>query len=180
VKRKPLLAVWRDALGDDPTLTSTGKLVGYALSTWMNGRGVCYPSRATIASRCSLSDRAVDKALTQLETRGYVEIERSKGGNPRTGTNVYTATLPEGANEVRRSEWGGANLRTPRGEPDDVSSERRSPESVESVRKRRGAAQDSAPGVEDECQACHKRRVVLPPDFRLCADCSPDEVTAVA
>jgi hypothetical protein len=136
--RKPLVAVWRDAVCDSG-LDRTAKLVALSLSTFMNGSGAAYPSRATIGRRASLSDRGVDGALDRLEAAGFLAIERSRG---RT-SHRYGATLPVTANAVRRSEWATANevpgsedatanLGTLNSEPDAPNSERRSPESVES------------------------------------------------
>lgn len=68
--------------------------------------------------------------MRRLEAGGLLAVQHRKGGNPKTGTNFYCATLPEGANELRRSKWGGAKLTTARGGPHDVRGERRSPESA--------------------------------------------------
>ena len=115
MSRRSIPIIWRDAIGDSD-LDSTAKLVAYALSTWMNGQGSCRPGREAIARRTSLTVRAVELATRRLEDRGCVEVERTAGGNHFTTMNRYVALLPPGANEVRRSEWRGANLTTARGD----------------------------------------------------------------
>lgn len=71
--------VWRNAICDDRTLTSSQKLVALVLSRWMSRTGFTYPSKTTIAESASLSVRTVDAAVDQLEQAGYLRIERSKG-----------------------------------------------------------------------------------------------------
>lgn len=180
--RKSLLAVWRDTLRDSE-LSSTVKLVGHTLSTWMNGRGTCWPSRSTIAKGASLSDRSVDAALDKLSSEQFLEIKKSQGGN-QEHTNLYTATLPAGANEVRRSEWERANLTTPRGETDDSKGRTSfAQKRVESERKARtdAAAPDGASSVlcpEDDCPDCGKRVELVGPDFIYCRSCAVTRATA--
>jgi hypothetical protein len=94
------VAVWRDALRESEQ-RNTPKLVGLVLSTYMNGNGHAYPSRGTLAHGASLSVKAVDTALRELEQGGFLEIARTRGRR----THTYTTILPTTANEVRRSEW---------------------------------------------------------------------------
>jgi hypothetical protein len=53
--RKGLVAVWRDAVRDSD-LDRTAKLVAFMLSTWIAGRGLAYPSKATLAKGASLGE----------------------------------------------------------------------------------------------------------------------------
>ena len=53
-------------------LPSTQKMVLLALADNCNDQGECYPSIQTVAKKCSLSERAVQKALVVLEVLGYV------------------------------------------------------------------------------------------------------------
>ena len=53
-------------------LPSTQKMVLLALADNCNDQGECYPSIQTIAKKCSLSERGVQKALVVLEGLGYV------------------------------------------------------------------------------------------------------------
>jgi hypothetical protein len=59
----------------DSNLPALVKAVAFVVSTYSDGRGQCFPSRATLASGASMSDRTVDKALDLLE--GYRSIRRS-------------------------------------------------------------------------------------------------------
>jgi hypothetical protein len=129
MSRRSIPVVWRDAIGDSD-LDSTAKLVAYQLTRWMNGRGVCFPSREEIAAKASLSVRAVELAISRLEADGWLQIERSRGRR----SHRYCAALPPTANEIRRSEWPTANERPSNGERRSSNGERRSPEDV--VRRR--------------------------------------------
>lgn len=174
MRRKPLVSVWRDAVRDSP-LRSTPKLVGLVLSTYLDGRGMAWPSRNTLAAGAGLSDRAVDSAITTLKREGFLQVEHSKGRRP----NVYQATLPATANELRRSEWATANLATSNSEPRDTNSERRSPESFESAGKPGAAASTGAAPVE-ECFGCGSIRELLGADFHYCVACSAAAPAEVA
>jgi hypothetical protein len=165
VRRKGLSAVWRDAIRDSD-LRATSKLVAHTLSTYANGRGGAYPARQTLALGSSLSVKAVDTAIRDLETSGFLEVDRSRGRR----TNTYCLTLPSTANEVRRSEWSTANVTTANGEPHGPNGERGTPKSSESLRKPGGGAQKGTlPTVLDECAGCGKRRRL--PDDIHCSDC---------
>jgi hypothetical protein len=174
VTRKGLSAVWRDAIRDSD-LRATSKLVAYTLSTYANGRGGAYPARQTLARGSSLTVKAVDTAIRDLETGGFLEVARSRGRR----TNTYCLTLPATANEVRRSEWSTANVTTANGERRSPNGERGTPKSSESVRKPVGGAQEGAPTMAlDECAGCGKRRPL--PDDIHCADCLADREAAAS
>lgn len=102
-----------------------------------------------------LSDRAVDGAVRRLEDGGLLAVQRRDGGNPKTGINFYCATLPEGANGLRRSEWPAANLTTARSEPHDVRGEGRSPESA----SKRVESPDANADAPDGASSAPKRAV---------------------
>jgi hypothetical protein len=182
---KPRPAVWRDAVRDSE-LGSTTKLVGFVLSTYLNGSGLARhpgPGRQTLARGCSLTDRAVDEHLRLLEAAGYLQVEWSKGGRSRT--HGFTAVLPETANEVRRSEWGkGRTSRPERANVATRNGERRSPESGFKAKEKTGglaaaaANGRAAPLIDDDCMDCGERRPVAEyPDGRvLCEQCAPRPV----
>lgn len=178
--RKPRVGIWRDAIRESD-LGATPKLVAFVVSTFVNGRGGAYPSRATLAAGASLSVKAVDNALRRLERDGFLEISRTRG---RT-SNSYAIILPSTANEVRRSEWVTAN-EVPRsgaangepdgsnGESDALNGERGSPKSVESAESgRRSRLRGARPRlVEDDCMACFCRRTLYEFNGRLlCETC---------
>ena len=130
-RRRSVVASWRDAVRDSE-LSSTAKTVAWCLATYLNGEGTAFPSRHTLARGCSLSDRTVDAALVRLEAAGFLDVRRTAGGNPRTGTNTYAVRLPA-AKELRGSNTSAAKLTTPSSETDALSSEGASPESAESA-----------------------------------------------
>src|SRR2546423_12170186 len=88
----------------DSSASRTAKLVAYTLSTYMDRRGVAWPSQALLASGCSLSVRAVQSATLRLEEAGLLKVQRSKG----RGSHRYTALVPT-ANAVPRFDAGTAN-----------------------------------------------------------------------
>lgn len=73
-------ARFRNAIRDSE-LDPTARLVAFTISTYMDSRGLAFPSKATIAAGAGLGKgrRAVDAAVDRLEAAGLVEISRSKG-----------------------------------------------------------------------------------------------------
>jgi hypothetical protein len=177
VSRKPLVAVWRDAVRES-TLPTTAKTVAWCLSTYMNGQCLAWPSVDTLAAGSSLSDRATSKALRVLESAGFLQVDWSEGGRSRT--HRFVACLPETANEVRLSEWETAKRTTRKGEPDALNPERRSPESVESAESgalARGARPEGSPAqraVMVDCFTCGESKPGGEDDV-VCFDCQAAE-----
>ena len=89
----PFVAHWRNAVRDSD-LDQTAKLVAYTLSTFMNGHGVCWPARPTLAEACRCSVLTVDRAVVRVERAGLLAVERTKGGRGRS--NRYVAILGNG------------------------------------------------------------------------------------
>lgn len=140
--RKSLPAVWRDAVRDSE-LGPTPKLVAHTLATYMNGRGIAWPSRALLAEGASLGSglRSVDAAVRTLEADGFLVVERSRGRS----SHHYCATLPATAHEMRRSEWATAQQTTSNRASGASNGAPRAPESVESAEsgaRSRGASPD--------------------------------------
>src|SRR5215218_9293065 len=154
--RKSLVAIWRDAVRDDDQLNSTARLVAFVLSTYVNGSGLAYPSRGTLAAGAGLSTglRAVDRALSSLELAGFLAIERSRGRS----SHRYTLTLPATAHEVRRSEWSTAHEATRNRAPGTSNRARGAPESGESAESgapTRGRLEGAAlRAIDEECEKC--------------------------
>jgi hypothetical protein len=70
---------WRHELLAAP-IDATAKLVGLALSAYMDGAGRAQVSRSTIARGCSLADvSTVKRAVHRLEVAGYLGIDRGGG-----------------------------------------------------------------------------------------------------
>ena len=87
-------------------MSKAARLVGHTLETHMDGAGCCWPAVPTIAREGALSARTVGFALKELEQRGFLYVDWSKGGNG--GTHRFQATLPPTANPLRSSEWNKA------------------------------------------------------------------------
>jgi Helix-turn-helix domain len=102
----PFVAKWRNAVRDSG-MSSTTKLVGLVLSTYMSADGRCWPSKQTIADGCGLgSRRSVDRAVDNLERAGLLAISRSKGHS----SNGYQAVLT--AHEERGCDVSTAQVTT--------------------------------------------------------------------
>lgn len=158
---KSVPAVWRDAIRDDLELDRTAALVGFVLSTYMDGGGLCWPRVETIAAGAKLSRgrRAVQHALKRLEERGYLAVDWSQGKS----SHRFSATLPTTAHRVRSSEWSTAHaVRTNRA-LDDTNRARRAHEDVEDVES--GAADGAsrfrgAPAACEECEQVGGRHLL--------------------
>jgi len=174
-RAKSQSGIWRDAIRDS-TLDRTAKAVAWCLSTYMDRRGHARPSRTTIATGCSLSDRAVDKALISLEEAGFLAVARTKGGNSRV--NAYAALMPPTANRVRTTEWLNGERDDTNGERHAPNGERRSHESFESDESSGRRLNGAAP--LDDCMRCSERRRLESYRGRLvCRDCVLEETGAL-
>jgi hypothetical protein len=90
---------WRNAVRDSD-LDSMAKLAGHTLSTFMDSRGRAFPGLTTLAAGASVDVRTLKRAIGRLELRGFLNVQRTKGGRLARGksaTNRYFATLPTGA-----------------------------------------------------------------------------------
>lgn len=101
--KRSLPATWRNTLRDSRKIDKTAKLVGFVLSTYLNGQGEAFPSQDTIAAGASLTDRAVYSATRRLEAAGFLIVSWSRGRRSHT----YIATVPATANPVRGSTANG-------------------------------------------------------------------------
>jgi Helix-turn-helix domain len=163
--KRYLVAVWCDAICDASSpplrgerrpgqLGRTAKLTALVLATFMNVRGYAYPGRETLARKASLSDRAVDAAIVELEDEGFLSVEpprrpiatkrgvvlRRSGG--KQATNRYQAQLPLTANALRTSEWARCERHALKSEAHALNSERASHEGSEGAE---GGALGAAP-----------------------------------
>jgi len=82
---KRMTAIW-----DKPPVGGSALLVLLALADNANDEGVCWPSIATLAHKCVLSERQVQRMLRSLETRGLVRTEERKDEKGEHHSNVYT------------------------------------------------------------------------------------------
>lgn len=76
------------------------KVVLISLADCANPEGECYPAIGSIADRCCLSERSVQRAIQRLIELGLLRAELKAS---RRGTNFYTLT-PDDAPEVPRVE----------------------------------------------------------------------------
>jgi hypothetical protein len=175
--------VWRDELRDWP-LDRTAKLVGFVLSTYMNGSGETFVSKKLLAEGASLGQgkRAVDGAIDRLEAAGFVYVRRSKG---RVSFR-YHATLPNGA---AAAALNGGQRRTGRAvnvAPDAVQRRTNGRATSHALRPNAfKALKASAPNAvaasaahqpEDDCMRCGERRPLFESRGRLwCSSCVLEE-----
>jgi len=75
---KIMTAVW-----DREDLSSTQKLVLLALADWANDEGLCWPSINRLATKASLTSRAVQKTIRSLEKVGFIRREEVLGKGNR-------------------------------------------------------------------------------------------------
>ena len=62
-----------------------------SLADFANSAGTCFPSIGTLARESGWSERAVKRALRELEAGGWVRTKEGKQkGTVRQGSNVYT------------------------------------------------------------------------------------------
>lgn len=73
---------WMVAIGES-NLPPTTRLVGWALATWMDLDGRCFPKRTEIARRAGVSLKIVKRCLKELWSADYLYWTTGKGpGNP--------------------------------------------------------------------------------------------------
>lgn len=80
-------------------LNHVAKLVLLRLADAANSEGICWPKRETLAADCCASQRAVNEAISGLQTLGHItEREISKRGfkeAPRFEYHVHPLSTPE-------------------------------------------------------------------------------------
>jgi Helix-turn-helix domain len=172
--RKSLPAVWRDAIRESE-LDPTARHVAHVLSTWMNGRGVCWPGRETIAEGTGYSVRTVERAVARLERDDWLRVERGVGQR----SNRYFALLPVVASESRHQEWPIPTNAVCSGDSDDRSGD------TGAARKRLkresgGSTASALSGASAEplgdCEVCGETRALVDPDAHYCAECFAQRV----
>lgn len=94
------------------SLTSTQKLVLLSLCDNANDNGECFPSISMLMQKCSLSDRAIQKAMTELATLGFLRRDIRSGR-----ATIYHISYP-------RTTFTPNDVHPERGSP---TPERRSP-----------------------------------------------------
>lgn len=157
---------WTHAIRDDPDLSSTAKLVAYALATYMDRDGLCWPSVAKLARATSLSRRTVQIAHRELEAFGYLDPGDKKGGARRP--NEYRALLPteeERAHLVHRFQAGKRERKLRKGARDVAKRAQqttkkgapRAPELVKNSTENPYVGEDSAVATSSPTRARSRR-----------------------
>lgn len=70
-------------------LSTTQKMVLLALAKHADSKGHCWPSQQTLMRLSSLSRRAVQKALDDLDEMGVIEVRRRCDDSGRRTSNLY-------------------------------------------------------------------------------------------
>ncbi len=75
----------------DRELTAAAKLLYLVLSSMAGRDGYCWPSNETLAAEMDLSKRRVRELLSQLQERGYIQVEvrRAEGTNEVEARFIY-------------------------------------------------------------------------------------------
>lgn len=85
-----LNAVWK------ASLPPMAKLVLVALADFANESGECFPSVGMMVERCGMSDRGIQKQISELERSGYLRREFRNGRS-----TLYTITPEHGSPHPR-------------------------------------------------------------------------------
>jgi hypothetical protein len=85
---------WRIAVRDS-SLDASAKLVAFTIDTYMDRRGIAWPSRQSLAAGTSLGVRTIDRALVRLEQAELIVVARGRGRR----SNLYCANHPNGATD---------------------------------------------------------------------------------
>lgn len=89
------------------------KLVLIKLADNASDSGECWPAVSTIAEHCEISERSVQNHIKQLVIDGFVRVEKRRGENGVSKSNIYHLQLKwEGANPApykKPSKTEGAN-----------------------------------------------------------------------
>jgi DNA-binding transcriptional ArsR family regulator len=170
---------WERAVRNSP-LFRTAKLLAFGLGTYMDGDGLAFPSRRTLAEACSISDRAVDHALSELEQEGFLHVERDRRGG-RSRVNRYLARVPETASPVLQAEFESAKRRRLNGPGRENGKQQTAnggPQTAKGLRPKlsnshNGGAAAAAPETLDHCVGCDSEHLlsVLDQGNSFCPEC---------
>ena len=90
----------------DICLPDSEKLALLALADCANDEGLCWPSMATLARKCSKSDRTVQKAIQSLCEKGHLSRDERPGKgvlyqiHPRSDCTPEKASPPKGTTQT--------------------------------------------------------------------------------
>lgn len=75
------------------SLSPTPKLLLMALADIADDSGLCWPSHTTLATKCSLTDRTVRRALVLLQRRSLILVERRFKADGSRTSNRYRLAI---------------------------------------------------------------------------------------
>ena len=70
-------------------LAPTKKMILVALADHCDDEGKCWPGIKNIAKKASVSKRTLQRALTELESEGFLRIEERRRENNSQQSNMY-------------------------------------------------------------------------------------------
>lgn len=77
----------------------TNRLVMLALADHCGDDGLCFPGILKIAEKCRVSERSVQRAISELEALGELSVKRGQGMKTESGwTNLFKLSVPRGDN----------------------------------------------------------------------------------
>jgi hypothetical protein len=100
----------------DAPISATTVRLYCVLQRYANSHGVCFPSRSTLARRCQVSIKTVDRCVDELEGIGALTVEKKRADKGDWANNVYTVitsdprrvatktTLPSDKNDATGSD----------------------------------------------------------------------------
>ena len=101
---------WMNQVWQMPTLKGSRRLLLLALADNANDAGVCWPSVATLAKKCNVSERTIHKFLAEMEPVYLVRSSRSGR------STVYQLLTPPDESNPSTPEQGGRGEQVGRGE----------------------------------------------------------------
>lgn len=97
------------ALVRDPNLSSTGKLAALALGCHTRPTFDATASRGVLAGTVSVSVPTIRRGLKELETHGWITVQRVKLSNRDNAVNVYRWNFNQAQLAVERMRKGRAS-----------------------------------------------------------------------
>ncbi len=102
----------------DDNLSPTTLMVLLTLSTYADDNGWCFPKVKTLAGRMECSDRTIQRSLTDLEKRGYLERHEQELEDGRQTSNLYRIVYDRPKAQAAET---AENKTDPRGGDTDVT-----------------------------------------------------------
>ena len=117
---RPLVEAWLRGIEPLP-LGPQGRKAASVLSTFMNGRGVCFPAQETIAAEAGCSRRTVCYALGTLERAGCLRRQRGTRGRSTRYRAVVTVEMQRLLRAQRGRTLGPLHTKCSREKPPEGS-----------------------------------------------------------